>query len=263
MAFSSSPSPNSFDINVVCYDAMINWPRRLARESPFYRKWLADCNAKRVLDVACGTGHHAMMFHDWSLSVEAADASAAMIAHCRSAYGIENAPHWIQRSFIESTTLPNHFDAVVCVGNSLALADSEKTIRLACKAMLEALRVGGICILHLLNLWSRPEGPTSWQKCMRIRLKGEEHLLLKGIHRSGEQGFIDFADLLLGQDESVTPRFDSTSFLGIEADTLADFVAEAGGETVAVFGDYKEAPYDRLKSTDLILIGRKIAESNG
>ena len=59
------------------YEAMIDWPKRLAREEPFYRRWFERCGARSVLDVACGTGHHGAMFHRWGLRVEGADLSAA------------------------------------------------------------------------------------------------------------------------------------------------------------------------------------------
>ena len=47
------------------YEAMVDWPKRLANEEPFYRRLFARIGARRVLDAACGTGHHASMFHAW------------------------------------------------------------------------------------------------------------------------------------------------------------------------------------------------------
>ena len=67
------------------YKAMINWPRRLAHESPFFRRIVDRIGAKRLVDVACGTGQHALMFHSWGLQVEAADVSSEMIQTARSA----------------------------------------------------------------------------------------------------------------------------------------------------------------------------------
>jgi hypothetical protein len=55
------------------YDAMIDWSKRLDHEGPFYRTLFERLSAKSVVDVACGTGHHAAMFHDWGLEVEASD----------------------------------------------------------------------------------------------------------------------------------------------------------------------------------------------
>ena len=45
-----------FDDLTDVYEAMIDWPKRLAHEEPFYRRLFEDVGARRVIDVACGTG---------------------------------------------------------------------------------------------------------------------------------------------------------------------------------------------------------------
>ena len=68
-----------FDDLTDIYDAMIDWPKRLAHEGSFYRRVFEQHDVRSVVDVACGTGRHAAMFHSWGLRVEAADLSPAMI----------------------------------------------------------------------------------------------------------------------------------------------------------------------------------------
>ena len=43
------PQPAFDDLSDV-YEAMIDWPRRLAREEPFYRRLFERSDARRVLD---------------------------------------------------------------------------------------------------------------------------------------------------------------------------------------------------------------------
>jgi len=38
------------------YEAMIDWPKRLAHEEPFYRRLFAEHSVQSVVDTACGTG---------------------------------------------------------------------------------------------------------------------------------------------------------------------------------------------------------------
>ena len=80
-------NPDTFNQLVDVYEAMIDWPKRLAAEEPFYRRWFQQAGVKRVVDVACGTGHHAAMFHGWGLDVEGADLSPAMIERARAGFG--------------------------------------------------------------------------------------------------------------------------------------------------------------------------------
>jgi SAM-dependent methyltransferase len=63
------------------YEALIDWPKRLAHEEAFYRRLFERVGARSVADVACGTGHHAAMFHSWGLRVEGSDISLQMIEH--------------------------------------------------------------------------------------------------------------------------------------------------------------------------------------
>ncbi len=92
---------NTFNQLTHIYEAMIDWPKRLAAEEPFYRDWFQQVGVKRVVDVACGTGHHAAMFHGWGLDVEGADLSPAMIQQARATFGEPPGLRWAVRGFDE------------------------------------------------------------------------------------------------------------------------------------------------------------------
>jgi SAM-dependent methyltransferase len=240
------------------YEALVDWPRRLAREGPFYRRWFERCQVRRVLDSACGTGHHAAMFHGWGLTVEGADLSAAMIERARGRYGEPPGLQWAVRSFDQPCAAEELFDAVICAGNSLALAPDRPTVQRALQQMHAAVRPGGLIVVHLLNLWRLPDGPCVWQKCQRVRLPPREVLVIKGVHRSGGQGFVD----LIVADPSAVSEMDSESvpLLGLEAGELEQMAGAAGAAGAAkreVFGDYAGASYVRESSADLILVAQK------
>jgi len=186
-----------FDDFADAYEAMIDWPKRLAHEGPFYRRLFDRLGAGSVIDVACGTGQHAAMFHSWGLRVDGADLSPAMIDRARSSFGQPRGLRWTVRGFDEpvepvtaskgtvpfsSTTASPRcprklgqspaepFDAAVCVGNSLALAPDVATVERAIRQMLGAVREGGAIVVQVLNLWRLPDGPCVWQKCRRAAL---------------------------------------------------------------------------------------------
>ena len=152
-----------FDDLTEVYEALVDWPRRLAREEPFYRRWFQRCDVHRVLDTACGTGHHAAMFHRWGLTVQGADLSTAMIAQARDRYGEPPGLRWAVRSFDQPQGADEPFDAAICAGNSLALAPDRPTVQRALQQMLAAVRPAGLVVVHVLNLWRLPDGPCVWQ----------------------------------------------------------------------------------------------------
>lgn len=245
-----------FDARARAYDALIDWPRRLAAEAPFYRALFARAGVRSVLDAACGTGRHAAMFHSWNLRVEGADVSPAMVAECRRQFGEPDGLRWVVRSFTEPHPAPGSLDAVVCVGNSLALVADPAAVRHGLREMLAAVRPGGVGVFQVLNLWALPDGPCVWQKCRRVVLEGAEHLLAKGVHRAGGRGYVELVDVALAGG-GAEPACDAAEFLGLEAEELSAAARAAGAARVAFYGDYRQSPYRREQSPDLIVVAKR------
>jgi SAM-dependent methyltransferase len=261
-----------FDDFAGAYEAMIDWPKRLAHEEPFYRRLFERLGIRSVIDVACGTGHHAAMFHSWGLRVEGADLSPAMIDRARATFGQPQGLHWTVRAFDQPVEPAEPFDAAICVGNSLALAPDAATAERAIRQMLGAVREGGAIVVQVLNLWRLSDGPCLWQKCRRIgdcpnfRL-GENGtvpldaasptncLILKGVHRCGDRGYVELIVTDLSGDAAM--RSESTPFLGLEAADLERMASTAGAKKVAIFGGYQGQPYDRQQSVDLVVVAER------
>jgi SAM-dependent methyltransferase len=246
---------NTFDQLSDVYEAMIDWPKRLAAEEPFYRRWFEDAKVKRIADVACGTGHHAAMFHSWGLETEGADLSPAMILRARASFGEPPGLRWGVRGFDEPIPSPGSWDAVVCVGNSLALAPSLVIVQQAVTRMIEALRTGGILLVQVLNLWRLPDGPGVWQKCTRTRLPQGDVLIVKGVHRCGRRGYVE----LLVADPHGGPLLahESPQFLGLDEAELGAWMHEAGAAEVEYFGGYAGQSFDSGTSIDLVMVARR------
>ncbi|MFW6171944.1 MAG: class I SAM-dependent methyltransferase [Planctomycetota bacterium] len=244
-----------FDDLTDVYEAMTDWNIRLGNEKPFYGDLFAESDTQRVLDVACGTGRHAAMFHSWGLQVEGSDVSPQMIARAREKFGEPAGLRWVVRGFEEPIELDTPFDAVICVGNSLALAGDMAAVEQAVRNMLTAVRHNGLVILHVVNLWRLDDGPCHWQKCKVATLEWGDVLIIKGVHRSGSTGYLD---LIVTQLDAPAGMWnESLPFLGIEAGELEQVARRAGASNVRFFGGYNDQSYDREKSVDLILVGEK------
>lgn len=243
-----------FDDLTDIYDAMVDWPRRLANEEPFYRRIFDQIKAARVVDVACGTGRHAAMFYGWNLSVEGADLSAKMIERARSNFDAADDLRWVVRGFDEPIACDAPYDAAVCVGNSLSLAPDLATVDRALAEMLAAVRPGGVVIIHVMNLWRLPDGPCVWQKCLRANLGQGNVLILKGVHRSCARGFVEL--IVMSLDGAILTR-EAVPFLGLESTELEQMALRAGAASIECYGSYQSQPYDRRESVDLLMVMRK------
>jgi len=248
-----------FDDLADVYDAMIDWTRRLAREEPFYRRVFARFEARRVIDVACGTGRHAARFHSWGLEVEAADLNASMIAHARARFGRPAGLRWVVRGFDQPIDAARPFDVALCVGNSLSLSPDADVVRRTLGQMLEALRPGGGLVLHVLNLAPLPDGPARWQKATRLMLPRGDVFLLKGVHRHGRRGYVDL--VLSNVETGALLHGESVPFLGLDSTDLTCMVQEAGAAVIQCLGGYADEPFEPTKSTDLNMVARKEGES--
>jgi SAM-dependent methyltransferase len=245
-----------FELMPLVYEKMVDWPRRLGHEGPFYRHLFEQVQAQRVVDVACGTGHHAQLFNSWNLTVEGADASSEMIATARERHGESPTLRWVVRSFDKEIARPGSFDAAVCIGNSLALANDPVAARHAIEQMLSAVRPGGAIVIHLLNLWRLPDGPCQWQKCLRMPIGEQDLLVHKGVHRAGERGFVNVILTDIGSASSQM-HSESVPLIGLDAPTLQSFAREGGSTTVTLYGGYKGEPYRPDSSQDLIMVASK------
>lgn len=245
-----------FDSHADLYEALVDWPKRLANEAPFYRALFERHAVRSVLDVACGTGRHAALFHSWGLRVEGADISSAMISQCRAHAPESDTLRWVVRSFDQPPSPPGTFDAAISVGNSLALAPTDSAVEQAIAAMLAALRPGGVAIVQVLNLWALPEGPCVWHKCVRATLQGVEHVLLRGVHRLDRRAIVEFVDLNLAAAQ-LSPRFESAALLAIDRESLTGAFARAGARRSECFGDMQRSAYDPERSVDLIVVAEK------
>ena len=237
------------------YEAMVDWPKRLAHEEPFYRRLFERVGARSIVDVACGTGRHAAMFHSWGLRVEGADLSPGMIDRARATFGEPRGLRWSLRGFDRPIPPDEPFDVALCVGNSLALAADEPTAERAIGQMVAAVRPGGAIVVHVLNPWRLPDGPCVWQKCFRTTLPQGDMLVVKGVHRSANHGHVELIVADAAGDAIL--KSESVPFLCLEADRLERVVRQAGATEVRCFGGYADEPYDRRHSIDLIVVGHR------
>ena len=138
----------------------------------------------RILDCAAGTGQLAVGLALRGFAVVASDASRAMVARTRRLArerGVEVAACVCVWDQLSDQGWGDGFDAVLCVGNSLAHADTRARRRAALCAMAGALNDAGVLIVTSRN-WDlvRREGPG---------LRVAERL----VERAGKRGLVIYA----------------------------------------------------------------------
>ena len=135
------------------WDELIDWDARVESEGDFFIRELKKRGAKKVLDVATGTGFHSVRLIEAGFEVCSVDGSAEMLAKA-----FENGQkrglilktvqadwRWLNRD------IKGKYDAIVCLGNSFTHLYKESDRRRALAEYYAALKHDGILILDQRN----------------------------------------------------------------------------------------------------------------
>ncbi len=136
------------------WDELIDWKRRAESEGSFFIDQLKAHGAKKVLDVATGTGFHSVRLLHEGFEVVSADGSADMLE--KAFENGRNAGDHILRVVQADWRALNRdvhgeYDAIICLGNSFTHLFSERDRRKALAEFYAMLKHDGILILDQRN----------------------------------------------------------------------------------------------------------------
>jgi SAM-dependent methyltransferase len=239
---------------------MLASPSRIRAEVRAILPLLRAIGAKKVLDAGCAVGLHSLELAREGLHVVGIDLSDAMVREARGgAVGLDLPIRFLRRDLKSPGRLPGGpFDAVLCLGNTMASSASPGERARSLRSFREALRPGGLLLLQLRDLST-------------IRRTG--HVFPARGHRRGEEEWI----LLRRQDPHPRGiRFLSTLLYRSraerpwemqESETVQPIVSpaawrrevgEAGFVRIRIASDLAGTPRNRTKGgADLVVIARR------
>jgi glycine/sarcosine N-methyltransferase len=256
------------------YDRFVDWDARLAFEMPFLQARLQAHGVSRVLDMACGTGQHAIALAHAGYEVTAADLSAGMVARARANAAAAGVPlrvwqlgfgelerHVSARADQPPETDSQPFDAILCLGNSLPHLLTEAQMVRALRDMAQALKSEGILIVQLRNF--------------RRVLDRQERFMPPESHASedGEWVFFRFYDMQPTVDEGTQLQFNVVRLSRAEDgnwacqvgrtwlrawphEELSPLLPRAGLRLLSVHGSLSGEAFDPSASSDLVWIAQ-------
>jgi len=135
------------------WDELIDWDARFKSEGDFFIRLLKERGAKRILDVATGTGFHSVRLLEAGFEVCSVDGSAEMLAKAfengrqrgHILRTIQADWRWLNRD-VHAT-----YDAVICLGNSFTHLFSERDRRKTLAEFYATLKHDGCLILDQRN----------------------------------------------------------------------------------------------------------------
>jgi SAM-dependent methyltransferase len=118
-------------------------------EVEFFERLFRRHGVHRVLDCACGTGHHLLSLRSLGCDLVGSDISEAMLARARANLAARGASLTVLRADYRDLArrFREPFDAVLCLSTSIAHMPDEPEVLRAFESMRAVLRPGGLLVL--------------------------------------------------------------------------------------------------------------------
>ena len=239
------------------YDRFVNWEARLAHELPFFERLFQAAGVRRVLDAACGTGHHAIALAQRGHKVTGADLSAVMISRARenaAATGVDVA--FRTAGLGDFASLGQSFDAVICLGNSLPHLPTAQAVAGAMSDFAAVLAPGGLLVVQNRNfdqVWAERQRfmpPQSYRE-------GEREWLFLRFYDFHESTVTFNMVRLRRADGAWEQDTEATLLRPIFRDELAEALDAAGFCEAAFYGSYDGSAFEPGRSGDLIAVAKR------
>ncbi|MBS3794770.1 MAG: class I SAM-dependent methyltransferase [Candidatus Thorarchaeota archaeon] len=250
-----------FDNIALAYDYSIDWEERLRREIPFIVDVARNVDGKRILDLACGTGRHAMELDKRGAVVKGIDNSSNMIKKARelAERSGSDAEFLVADMRDMKKSISGNFDLVLCLGNSLALLPDLTTLQQVASDVHDVLVPDGIFLYQILNFeninqsgfrFIAPKGVKSAAGADLVFFRFFDHLEDSG-----------FSTLVLSafekRDEKWQVDLATTHVLQLNYKIVDEIMNEAGFHDMHLYSSYDGTPFDRTSHRNLIASVKK------
>ncbi len=233
------------------YDRMTGFEKRVVVERPFFKSLVDSHGIRRAVDAGAGTGFHSLLLSELGVKVSAVDVSPAMLEALRRNAALRRVEVETVRSTFADIAgrLHGTYDAVFCLGNSLAHILTEEELLATLSGFRSLLGKGGILFAQLLNyaklLASRDRIQSVAEDAGKVFVR-----------------FYDFEEVLVRFNILTLTRAPSGFETHLESVPLRPWVAEdmrpllekAGFSFSRLFGGISMAPFERKSSKDLVIL---------
>ena len=243
------------------YRRVIAWDRRIAREGPFLRRLLDGAPDRSVLDLGCGTGEHVAFFAGRGARAVGLDRSEKMIEAARE-HEARGLGRFVLGEAADAGTLladEAPFGLAICLGNMLPHLLDEKALNAFVVAVRERLAPGGRFLIQLLNYDRIVDTPI---RTLPVNVRegddGREIVFVRVMKPLPDNRLLFFPTTLeLDSDAEEPISVKSTRRVELRAWREGELSThlEAQGFRVTRYGDMTGGPFERMQSSDTVLVG--------
>ena len=236
------------------YDSMTSFDVRIAKELPIFSSLIEKYKIKTALDAGCGTGVHSLVLGKLGVEVVAVDISSEMIhrLHTRS----KKQKLKIKTIKTDFLNLPakihQQFDAIFCMGNSLAHAKTQRELLRILSNFYKLLNPNGLLFIQILNydrIISRKE--------IIQNIKESDGKIYIRFYCFTDKN-INFNIIILERKDGLLQyKLQTTTLRPIGQKEIVELLKRAGFKKIDSFGSIMAEKFIKNKSKDLFIIARK------
>ena len=251
----------AFDELALIYDQSINWAQRLQRELPLLRNLIHNKKVARILDLACGSGRHAVALAKEGHEVIGLDLSSQMISAAQVCAQENNVQvrFYVANMEKANTTVKGPFDLILCLGNSLALLPSLESLQKTLKGMHRLLSKSGYFISQTLNFEEIRHSQFRFFPLKSGKtLSGDEVVFVRFFEplTSSSIAHLVFTGFVKRGKTWVTQTH-AQQVLQLSQHIMEGQLHKLGFNRVELFSSYSRQPFSALESRNLITLAQR------
>lgn len=215
---------------------------------------------RTALDCACGTGVHTRILALEGFHVVGSDASEHMLEVARSKLSAAGLAVDLFKSSWRNLpeVVPGMYDAVICMGNSLALEPDDISVVESLRGMYAMLNEDGVLLVSNTNADRQLAEKVGIEV---VEPEPECFLLLVRDFGAGKMTHrYFFIDTVSGEPAMQYYRFE---LLNLTAAKMGSLARQAGINDYTLYGEKDFTPYSRYESERLIFVAGKSAGRGG
>ena len=244
---------SNFEYSPELYVLQVNWKQRLEKEKPFFEGIIATNNVKNILDIGCGTGHHAQLFSGMVPSVTAIDPYKDMIDFA-AANIIKSGNVTLLNAGFEDfmEKVPGNFDMVTCLGNTLPLLGTRRAVKLALKNARKKLNKGGIAVFQFLNFEPGMIEKNRYYQPKSAKKDDKQYIFMKHFEYGKINTRADFIIIEIDREGNISNFYNRSSFFcTLRKNIFIKMAINSGYKKVELLGTNGEEEFDHKKHISL------------